>query len=258
MTIAYDGTRFGGWQIQPNAVSIQALIEEALLKILRCKTLIVSAGRTDAGVHACGQVAHFESSSDTNLGQLHRSLNGLLPTEIRILNIELVPSDFHARYSAKSKEYHYHIHTDLALDPFKRLYVYHYFGPLNIAEMEKGCQRLQGTHDFTSFANHASEGSAAKNPIKTLYRVQLCNEVGGIRIEFEGDGFLYKMIRNMMGTLLEIGKGNLSADFIPKLFDMKDRRLAPSAAAARGLLLVRVNYNKDVSKSAEIVSNDDA
>lgn len=247
-TIAYDGSRFSGWQIQLNAISIQEIIESALEVALRKKTTVVSSGRTDAGVHAKGQVAHFEAPSTTDLDLLFRSLNGILPIDIRILKLERAPSDFHARYSATSKEYHYHIHLNWALDPFKRLYVCHHPYPLNLSQMEKACLLFTGTHDFSSFANEASKGSAAKNPIRTLHRLDLHKENGGIRLEFEGNGFLYKMVRNITGTLMAIGKGKLSLEEIPTLFEAKDRRKASPAAPPQGLFLMKVNYKSNFSK----------
>ena len=242
ITIAYDGTRFGGWQVQPNSISIQALIEEALKTALRKDIAVTGAGRTDAGVHARGQVAHFEAPSTIDLALLYRSLNGILPEEIRILSIEPISSDFHARYSAISKEYHYHVHLGWTLDPFKRLYAYHHPFPLNVDQIEIACKAFIGTHDFTSFANEASKGSAAKNPIRTLHRLDLCHELGGFRLEFEGNGFLYKMVRNITGTLLDVGRGKLTPEQIPHLFETRDRRQMSSTAPPSGLFLVKVNY----------------
>ena len=242
LTIAYDGSRFSGWQIQPNATSIQELIEAALKVALRQETPIVSAGRTDAGVHAKGQIAHFKAPPDTDLDLLFRSLNGILPHDIRVLKLEPVPSDFHARYSAISKEYHYHIHLNWALDPFSRHYVYHHPYPLDLSLMGKACSSFTGTHDFSSFANEASKGSAAKNPIRTLHRLEMHPEAGGIRLEFEGNGFLYKMVRNITGTLIHIGRGKLSIEELKLLFEAKDRRKASPAAPPQGLFLVKVNY----------------
>jgi tRNA pseudouridine38-40 synthase len=239
--IAYDGTHYGGWQIQPNSLSIQALIEEALETALRKKTAIISAGRTDAGVHARGQVAHFEAPP-TDLSFLYRALNGILPKDIRILHLENVPETFHARYSALSKEYHYHVHLDWALDPFKRLYAYHHPHPLDLSLMEDASRAFVGTHDFTSFANEASKGSAAKNPIRTITDLQIIQEPGGFRLEFKGNGFLYKMVRNITGTLLDVGRKKLKPQAIPALLATKDRREISSAAPPQGLFLHKVSY----------------
>jgi tRNA pseudouridine38-40 synthase len=242
LTIAYDGTAYSGWQIQNNAVSIQSLLEKALATILRTPTPVFASGRTDAGVHAKGQIAHFTSEIAPDLKRLHLSLNGILPDDIRILSVEEASPDFHARYSAVSKEYHYHLHLERTTDPFKRLYAYHDYSPLDLEKMKDAALCFIGTHDFTTFANEASKGSAAKNPVRTITRLDICYEQGGIRLEFEGDGFLYKMVRNITGTLLEVARGKLTVESIPKLFEAKDRSLAPPAAPSRGLFLVKVNY----------------
>ncbi|HEX2579661.1 MAG TPA: tRNA pseudouridine(38-40) synthase TruA [Rhabdochlamydiaceae bacterium] len=246
LTIAYDGTAYSGWQIQNNAVSIQSLLEAALSTILRTPTPVVASGRTDAGVHAKGQVAHFISATTPDLKKLHLSLNGILPDDIRILSVENAAPDFHARYSAISKEYHYHLHLERTTDPFKRLYSYQDYSPLDLEKMKLAIKYFIGTHDFTTFANEASgktpRGSAAKNPIRTIIRLTICEEPGGIRLEFEGDGFLYKMVRNITGTLLEVARGKIAVESIPELFKAKDRTVAPPAAPSRGLFLVKVNY----------------
>ena len=242
LTIAYDGTAYSGWQIQLNAVSIQSLIETAFATILRVPTPVFSSGRTDAGVHAKAQTAHFSSENPVDLFRLQLSLNGLLPPDIRILSIEEAAADFHARYSAISKEYHYHLHLERTTDPFKRLYAYHDYSPLDLDKMKQAAGYFVGTHDFTTFANDASKGSAAKNPIRTIFRLDLCTEPGGIRLEFEGNGFLYKMVRNITGTLLDVARGKIPVESIPQLFEAKDRSLAPPAAPARGLFLIKVNY----------------
>lgn len=242
ITLAYDGTEFGGWQIQKNAISIQALVQQALSTVLRTPTPVTAAGRTDAGVHARGQVAHFTSGLPLNLSRLQNSLNGLLPHEIRILQIEKVPFNFHARYSAISKEYHYHLHLDRVMDPFKRLYATHILTPLNLSLMQEAQQLFLGTHDFTTFANEASEGSASRNPIRTLKRLEMVEEPGGIRLEFEGDGFLYKMVRNLTGTLLDVGRKKIAPESIPLLLKAKDRKLASAAAPPHGLFLMRIEY----------------
>jgi tRNA pseudouridine38-40 synthase len=242
LTIAYDGTAYSGWQIQNNAVSIQSLLEQALATALRAPTPVFASGRTDAGVHAKAQVAHFTSEIAPDLKRLHLSLNGILPDDIRILSVEEASPDFHARYSAVSKEYHYHLHLERTTDPFKRLYAYHDYSPLDLEKMKEAAKYFIGTHDFTTFANEASKGSAAKNPVRTITRLDICHEPGGIRLEFEGDGFLYKMVRNITGTLLDVARGKITTSSIPQLFEAKDRSLAPPAAPSRGLFLVKVNY----------------
>ena len=247
LTLAYDGSPFGGWQIQPNAVSIQSLVQAALSTILRQKVPIVGAGRTDAGVHAKGQVAHFTAIESISENKVLRSLNGLLPPEIRALSLERVPDSFHARYSASGKIYYYHLRMDPIVDPFNRLYSYHVPHKVDIQLMGQASLLCLGTHDFSSFANEAHSGAAAKNPIRTLTRLDIVPEKGGVRLEFEGDGFLYKMVRNLVGTLLDVGSGRISPISIETLLQSKDRRLAGRAAPAHGLFLVQVHYPETFS-----------
>jgi tRNA pseudouridine38-40 synthase len=244
MTIAYDGTNYGGWQVQPNAVSIQALIEQALRVILRMPTSIIGSGRTDAGVHALGQTAHFMANRPIDISKTIASLNGLLPDDIRILEIVEVPQNFHARYSAISKTYHYRLHLDRIPDPFKIRYAYHVLHPVDLSLLKNSASSLLGTHDFTSFANEASRGTAAKNAVRTIQRLDVIQEPGGVRLEFEGEGFLYKMVRNMVGTLLDICAGKIDKDQISSILSAKDRRLAGRSVPPHGLYLIEVKYRQ--------------
>lgn len=239
IVIAYDGTTFGGWQVQPNAPTIQAKIEEKLLILFKRPITIVGSGRTDAGVHALGQVAHFHF--DGPLFPLHflRSMNALLPQEIRLLSVESVPDEFHARFSAKGKIYHYHLAIDPIVLPFNRLYCYHPRGRLDIERMKRAAPYFIGTHDFTTFAN---TGGDNERPIKTIWRLDLVDEPGGVRFEFEGDGFLYKMVRNIVGTLIACGHSKVDPDEIPSLLLAKNRQEAFAAAPPQGLFLVKVLY----------------
>lgn len=241
IVLAYDGTNFCGWQVQKNGISIQSLLQKALSTALRAPTPITGSGRTDAGVHAKGQVAHFTSSEPIDADRLLASLNGLLPEDIRILSIEEVPLTFHARYSAKSKIYHYTFDLDRTINPFTRLYTTRQ-SSLNLELMKNACQHFIGTHDFTSFANEGDRGSASRCAVRTLTRLDLFQTPNGIRLEFEGDGFLYKMVRNIVGTLLEVAKQKLSPDSIQTLLAAKDRKKAPAAAPPQGLCLVEVRY----------------
>lgn len=247
LTIAYDGTHYHGWQIQPNGTSIQEKIQDALKTALRNEVQVIGSGRTDAGVHALGQVAHFKYDSEIDIYRLLASLNGLLPLDIRIKKIESVPLDFHAQYSALGKIYHYHLHLEQILNPFFRLYSLHVRERINLDLLKKASEHFLGTHDFTSFANEAHSGCAANDPIRTLKRLDIIPENGGIRLEFEADGFLYKMVRNIVGTLLEIASGKRSIEEIPFIFEAKDRRKAGKAAAPHGLFLVEVHYPKEIT-----------
>ena len=242
ITLAYDGTNYSGWQIQPNGISIQQKVQEALKIVLRHETFIVGSGRTDAGTHALGQVAHFKTPLEIEPRRFLHSLNGLLPFDIRIKSIENVPLDFHARYSATGKIYHYFLHIDPVQNPFKRLYALHIYEKININLLCEAAQHFIGTHDFTAFANEARSGVAAYDSIRHLKRLDIMPIEDGLRLEFEADGFLYKMVRNITGTLLEVASGHRPPSAIPEILASKDRRLAGKAAPAHALFLVKVLY----------------
>lgn len=243
LKVAYDGTQYGGWQVQTNALSIQALLEKALSIFLREKTTLIGAGRTDAGVHAQGQTAHFTTTSSFDLERLLLSVNALLPYDIRVLEAAKVNPDFHARYDATGKIYHYRLHLSPASDPFKRLYSHHIPYALDLDALHSATRHFIGMHDFTAFANEAHKGSAAKNAVRTLSRLDMIEEAGGIRLEFEGGGFLYKMVRNIVGTLLDVARGKLPEEQIPAIFASRDRRKASMAAPPHGLCLIVVLYS---------------
>lgn len=240
--IAYDGTHYSGWQIQPNGISIQQKLQEALKIYLRHETHIVGSGRTDAGTHAFGQVAHFKTPSEIDARRFLHSLNGILPIDIRIKSIENVPADFHARYSATGKIYHYFLHLNPILNPFKRLYSLHIYEKIDIDLLKEAAQHFIGTHDFTAFANEAHTGVAAHDPVRTLKRLDIIPIEEGLRLEFEADGFLYKMVRNITGTLLEVASKHRLPSSIPEIFASKDRRHAGKAAPPHALFLVKVLY----------------
>lgn len=244
LMVAYDGTHYSGWQIQPNAPSIQQHLQEALRIILHGQSVgIIGSGRTDAGVHALGQIAHFKVSNRVeDLDRFLWALNGILPRDIRVKRIEEVPLHFHSQYSAISKEYHYHLYTGRVMSPFRRLYSWHVLRKLDLSLLKEAANLFVGTHDFTSFANEAHAGSAARNPTRTLYRLDMCILDEEIRLEFEGDGFLYKMVRNIVGTLIDVSSKRLSLNEVMAIFEAKDRRCASRAAPPQGLTLVKVNY----------------
>lgn len=242
MVIAYDGTQYSGWQIQLNATSIQALLQEAIKTLLRHEVVVIGSGRTDAGVHALGQVAHFKCYQSIDLFRFSRSLNALLPNDIRILHIEQVPLTFHAQLSAMRKTYHYHLYLDHVQSPFRRQHSWHVHEKLDLSILENAATLYVGTHDFTSFANEAHRGCAAHDPVRTLSRLDLLYEEGGVRLELEADGFLYKMVRNIVGTLVEVSSGKRKLEEIRSIFAAKDRRLAGQAAPPHGLFLIKVDY----------------
>lgn len=251
LILAYDGTHYGGWQIQPNCTSIQALVQNALKTVLRTPVTVIGSGRTDAGVHALAQTAHFCCDLPLNLSKLQTSLNGILPSDIRIRSVEDVPFQFHARYSATSKIYRYHLHLEKAVNPFKRLYSVHIPYPIDRSLLKEAASYFIGTHDFTSFSNQGDRGAAGRDPVRTITRLDVIEEDGGIYLEFEGDGFLYKMVRNITGTLLDVCKGKIDLSALPKIFEAKAREQAASAAPAHGLFLVSVHYNLAISSNEE-------
>jgi tRNA pseudouridine38-40 synthase len=244
LTIAYDGTAYSGWQIQPNGISIQEIIQEKSSLIARYPISLIGSGRTDAGVHALGQIAHFHCPQIPDLHKFQHSLNALIPLDIRILQIEEVPFSFHAQHHAIGKTYHYHLHLDRIPDPFKRLYSWHFKEAIDLNLLQEAASLFLGTHDFTSFANQAHQGSAAKDPVRTLYRLDVLTEPGGVRLEFAGSGFLYKMVRNILGILIEIASNKRPKEDIPIILAAKDRRKAGQAAPPQGLFLVKVDYPK--------------
>jgi tRNA pseudouridine38-40 synthase len=242
MRIAYDGTTYSGWQIQPNSSSIQGVIEQALHKLLKAPIRLIGAGRTDAGVHAIGQTAHFTTLLPLDCSQMLYALNGILPRDIRIKEFVPTTESFHAQYGALSKEYHYHLWLEKVIDPFQRLDRHHFHDTrFQLSLLKEGLELFIGTHDFTTFAN---VGGAVNNHIRTIKRITLQHQEGGIRLEFEGNGFLYKMVRNIVGTLLEVATSKKPVAAISTLFAQKDRRFAGPAAPARGLFLMAVNYGE--------------
>jgi len=242
MLIMYDGTPFSGWQVQPNGISIQQKLQEAIHIITKEEVSVIGSGRTDAGVHALGQTAHFKITQELNLYRLLHSLNALLPREICVKEVLPTPLTFHAQYSAKRKTYRYHVCQGRYQSPFIRLYSWHYVERADIALLKTAAAQLVGTHDFTSFANEAHAGSASKDPVRTLFRLDVSEQAEDLILEFESDGFLYKMVRNIVGTLFGIASGKIAGDAIPRILAAKDRRQAGAAAPPQGLFLVKVDY----------------
>ncbi|GAB4186318.1 MAG: tRNA pseudouridine(38-40) synthase TruA [Simkaniaceae bacterium] len=246
LTISYDGTNYCGWQSQPNGVAVQELIQKALSTILRQPLPLIGSGRTDAGVHALGQTAHFRTNVSLEKPRLLKSLNGLLPKDIRVLSVQQMPNSFHARYSAIGKTYRYHLRKDPVPNPFTRLYSHHVPFPLDMDLLHSAAKIFIGTHNFAAFANEAAAGSAAKNPVRTIYSLDIKTSDAEIILEIKGNGFLYKMVRNIVGTLLETARGKFPLEQIPLLFEKQDRRLVPKPAPASGLFLVNVAYPKSM------------
>ena len=238
--IEYDGTNYNGWQVQPNAVSIQGTIEEKLEIITQKKTKVIASGRTDAGVHAIEQVAHFFTESQLNLNNIQRGLNSLLPSDISIRQIHEVTNDFHSRRSAKSKVYRYIILNQGFPSPLYRNYSWFIPHDLDIYEMKMAIQYLMGRHDFSSFK---ASGCNSRNPIREVHRISVdLNPKGLIVFEIEADGFLKQMVRNIVGTMVDVGKRKISPKEFQEIFLSRDRKKAGVTAPPQGLFLVKVNY----------------
>lgn len=235
LTLSYEGTLFAGWQVQKTGPSIQTHLQKALETTLRHPVAVTGAGRTDAGVHAWGQTAHIDTPHLPSL----LSINALLPPQIRLLSIDPVPSTFHARYSATGKIYQYRLRFQR--DPFQDRFRA-FSPPINLSFLQSAIPYLIGTHDFFTFANENHKGTAAHDSVRTLRRLLLHPEPDGLTLTFEGDGFLYKMVRNLVGTLMEVGRGKRPPSSIPSLLASHNRSLAGPTAPPEGLHLISVLY----------------
>jgi tRNA pseudouridine38-40 synthase len=240
ITIAYDGGPFVGWQRQAEGTSIQGLIEDALAELDGREVTVVGAGRTDAGVHAFAQVAGFALVRDTSPDVVVRSLNARLPQEIRVRSAEEVPASFHARFDATSKRYRYRIWNADVLSPFERAYVWHLPGPLDVAAMADAARSVEGRHDFAAF----QAVGGAPGPTERVVRLSQISgaEEGLVTYDVEGNGFLRHMVRAIVGTLVDVGRGRRGAGTMRDVLASRDRSQAGRTAPAQGLFLVRVGY----------------
>jgi tRNA pseudouridine38-40 synthase len=242
LVLEYNGSTFFGFQKQPGRPTIQEALEKALSKFFNRRMKIASAsGRTDTGVHAEGQVVNFKTSSAHGLRQIQKGLNALLPPPVVIKDIEEVPLNFHARYSVRSKVYEYRIWDHPCRSPLAAGRVFHVPQELNIARMRQASRAFIGRHDFRSFTSVSAikKGSSC---VRTIKRFQIKQQGRLILMRVEADGFLYHMIRNMAGTLLEVGRGRRNPEDITTILKAKDRRLAGMTAPAEGLTLIKVTY----------------
>lgn len=241
ITVAYDGTDFVGWQRQANGVSIQGLIEDALADIDGHPVAVTGAGRTDSGVHALAQVAGFTLDRAMRPPVLVRALNAHLPEAIRVTAAEEVPASFHARFAARSKTYRYRIlNTDIA-SPFERRYAWHVPGALDLDAMRAAAQMLEGQHDFAAFQAAGSDVASTVRDILSS-RIAVCPQPGLLTYEITGSGFLRHMVRTIVGTLVEIGRGRRPAASMGHLLVLSDRSQAGPTSPASGLFLVGVDY----------------
>ena len=239
LTLAYDGTPFHGWQIQADLPTIQGELQRALEQILNHAVTSHGSGRTDAGVHAHGQVANFQTDRSIDTDALLAGLNGLLPAEIRILSVEEVPLDFHARLSARAKTYEYHLWRLSVVPPFQHRYVAAVGYFLDTDALDRATQEFCGTHDFTSFCAASTD---KVNRVRTVYEAAWERSDQEWVLSIRADGFLQYMVRTIVGTLIQVGRGRIPAEHVPRIIAAKDRAKAGSSAPAQGLHLVRVDY----------------
>jgi len=240
LLIEYDGTNYQGWQVQPRDPTIQGTLEEKLRLLTGESIQVFGSGRTDSGVHALAQVAHFKTQSQMNIGSIQRALNSLLPPDIVIQKIEEVDEGFHARRHSKSKIYEYRILNRSLRSAFHLGYVWHIPQKLDLMEMKKATTHLIGEHDFSAFR---TMGSPTRTTVRRVIRAEWKRGRDGlVRFEIEANGFLKQMVRSIIGTLVEIGKGKLDAAEFRKILDSKDRKKAGPTAPAQGLFLKEVKY----------------
>ncbi|HEU4401116.1 MAG TPA: tRNA pseudouridine(38-40) synthase TruA [Candidatus Polarisedimenticolia bacterium] len=241
MTVAYVGTRYAGWQVQPGRETVQGVLEAALSRLLQESIRIAGAGRTDAGVHARGQVANFPSASRIPLEGLQRGLNARLPDDIRIMRAEEAAPGFHARSDARSKEYLYRVARTRVLSPFDVPFAAEVHGPLDAAAMGAAAAAFVGTHDFTSMC---AASCRVENRVRTV-TLSVVEEAGDfLQYRVRAGGFLQHMVRTMAGTLILVGRGRIPADAIGRILLARDRRAGGPCAPARGLTLERVFYEE--------------
>lgn len=237
--LEYDGTAYHGWQVQPNARTIQEVLESVLGRIHKKRTKATAAGRTDAGVHARGQVVHFETTLGMDAQAWRKALNALLPDDVVVLGADFPPPGFHARKSAASKAYAYTILNASIPSAFLRNTAWLVPFPLDAGRMREGAHFLIGQHDFSSFR---SSTCMARHPVRTLSRVDIDRTGDLMRVTVEGDGFLKQMVRSIVGTLVEVGRGAIPPEAVASILEGRRRELAGPTAPARGLCLERVEY----------------
>jgi tRNA pseudouridine38-40 synthase len=238
--ISYDGSGFSGYQVQPKKRTVQSVIEAVLTKMHKGSSVKISAsGRTDAGVHAKGQVIHFDSPLSLPVEKWELALNSMLPEDISVLSVKEADPAFHARFDANGKEYRYYLNQSSKRDPFQRNYAFHYPYPLNLEAMREASAYLLGTHDFSSFCSARTE---VEDKIRTIETIEILEDEEKVSFHFIGNGFLYNMVRILVGTLIEVGSGKRKSEEIVEILEKRDRRYAGKTAPGQGLYLWQVFY----------------
>jgi tRNA pseudouridine38-40 synthase len=246
LTIAYRGTEFSGWQRQSHKRTVQGCLEDALEKIWGQKISLQGSGRTDTGVHAEGQIASFNAPRLHNGVVLLRAINANLPRDVRVMKCRLVSPAFHARFDAQGKTYRYLIWNQFVQDPFTLDTHWHVPRPLDLAAMRRAAHALTGRHDFASFTSNP--GYERESTMRTMRRASIVREGSVLTFHFTADGFLYRMVRNLVGGLVKVGLGKITADDFGKILHARQRSDAPATAPACGLYLMNVTYSRQKSK----------
>lgn len=249
MTVAYDGTLYCGWQVQPNGTTIQAMLERAIAQVCHERTRVTGSGRTDSGVHAIAQVASFSLASwRATAAALCRALNSKLPADIAISEIVDAPEDFHAIRDANGKRYRYQLQIGGIRDPFEYRFRWHLQGPIDCHAMQEAANHLIGKHDFASFQAAGADRKTTIRDVRELTIFEQRGRAGGdsgrlVAIEIEADGFLYNMVRNIVGSLIEVGRGKQGPAWLADVLHVVDRTQAGPTAPPQGLFLMRVVYD---------------
>ena len=239
LTVAYDGTAYHGWQVQPNGVTIEGELNRVLKELTGEEIQVIGASRTDAGVHGLCNIAVFDTESNIPGEKFSYALNQRLPEDIKVVDSCEVAEDFHPRHVSSKKTYEYKIYNAKFPDPTKRLYSHFTYTPLNVEKMQEAATYLIGEHDFKSFCAPAA---VVETTVRTLYKAEVIQDEEYIRIRVQGNGFLYNMVRIIVGTLMEVGSGKRQPEDIKTILEAKDRNAAGPTAPARGLMLINYEF----------------
>jgi tRNA pseudouridine38-40 synthase len=256
MLVAYDGTEFHGWQHQPGLRTVQGLLEQALRRVVRHQVALIGSGRTDAGVHAAGHVGSFETTSELATPRMQHAIGARLPKDVSIMKLREVQAGFHATRDAVSKLYRYRIHNahGRPVEQRTHLHTYHFWQPLSVERMRAAARHFIGRKDFSAMA---AQGNPRLTNVRTVLRCDLDRQYDEIRVDVEGDGFLYNQVRNMVGTLINVGRGHWEPDDVLDILASRDRANAGPTVPARGLCLQWVRYPAHLLRApAEMASAD--